>query len=234
MANITTNADTFQELLNERTMKIKGSGRMKEIEERKYKDGTGIKLMTVDSAIADVNIVASNSSKIEAHLYGRLDEEDDVEFEIDTVNVFEVRIRLKFTGCCYYSKLKLDITVPHKMFRVINVKSLSADITLDKEISAEFLKVRTKFGSVEVIAKLAEMDITTTSGDVELCIDATKNIKIKVTTTTGDVSMEFHNIGSINLSEKTKKRAVKNRHKGGVGHTAYVDVSTLCGDVRIR
>ena len=72
------------------------------------------------------------------------------------------------------------------------------------------------------------------SGDIELCIDATNDISVKVSTMSGDVSAEFNNVAHINLSTSSMSGDVKNRHKGSKGYTADVDISTMSGDIRIR
>ena len=72
------------------------------------------------------------------------------------------------------------------------------------------------------------------SGDVELYINAIKDIDVEISTMSGDVSTEFNNIGHVNLSTSSMSGDVRNRYKGGAGYTADVDISTMSGDIRIR
>lgn len=206
----------------------------KPIDETQTISQTSVKKVVIDSAIADVNLTFSRSTRFEVHLSGRLDKDEDVDLEVEVADDCELRIKLKFTGCCYYSNLRLDVAIPHKTIKLIDVSTLTADVTLEEEMITEVLRVKTKHGNVDAMAKLLEADITTMSGNVELLINAFKDASIKVATITGDVSMNFQNIATVQLTEETQKRNVKNRHQKGVGHNALVDISTMCGDIRIR
>ena len=175
----------------------------------------------------------SNSSKIEAHFYGEAEIDGDVNFDVRAVNR-ELRITLQFAGNCFNGNLKLNITVPQKTFKAISAKSSSADITLNEGVSTDYLKVKTQSGDLETNATFNNVSVSTMSGDVELCIDATNDISVEVSTMSGDVSAEFNNVAHINLSTSSMSGDVKNRHKGSKGYTADVDISTMSGDIRIR
>ena len=146
----------------------------------------------------------------------------------------ELIITLEFTGNCFNGNLKLDVTVPQKTFKVISAKSSSADITLNEGVSTDYLKVKTQSGDLETNATVNNISVSTMSGDVELCIDATQDINVEVSTMSGDVSAEFNNIGHINLSTSSMSGDVRNRHKESRGYNADVDISTMSGDIRIR
>lgn len=210
-----------------------GTGKPQNFDERKSEDANSVEKVTIDSTVADVNISVSNSSKIEAHFYGQTDIEVDIDFDVRVVNR-ELKITLKFTGNCYNGSLKLDVTVPHKTFKAIVAKSTSADVTLNEGVSMEYLKIKTQSGDLETNATFTNASVTTMSGDVELCIDATKDIAVEISTMSGDVSAEFNNIDYIDLSTSSKSGDVRNRHKRGTGYTADVDISTMSGDIRIR
>lgn len=146
----------------------------------------------------------------------------------------ELIITLEFTGNCFNGNLKLDVTVPQKTFKVISTKSSSADITLNEGVSTDYLKVKTQSGDLETNATVNNVSVSTMSGDVELCIDATQDINVEVSTMSGDVSVEFNNIGHLNLSTSSMSGDVRNRHKESRGYNADVSVSTMSGDIRIR
>lgn len=210
-----------------------GIGKPRKFDESKVQDCSNIDKIAIYSTFCDVNISVSNSSKIEAHFCGEAEVDGDVNFDVQVVNR-ELRVSLKFAGNCFNGNLKLNVTVPKKTFKVISVTSSSADITLNEGVLTDYLKVKTKSGDLETNATVKNVSVSTTSGDVELCINATQNINVEVSTTSGDVSAEFNNIGHINLSTSSKSGDVRNRHKGSKGYIANVDISTTSGDIRIR
>lgn len=218
---------------NGRVISGGGTGKTQKFDERKSEDCNNIEKIAIDSTFGDVNVSVSNSSKVEAHFYGEADVDGDVNFDVRVVNR-ELRITLKSTGNCLNGNLKLDVTVPPKTFKVISANSSSADITLNEWVSTDYLKVKTRSGDLQTNATVNNVSISTMSGDVELCINATHDINVEVSTVTGDVSAEFTNIGYINLSTSSISGDVRNRHKAIKGYTADVDISTKSGDIRIR
>ena len=220
-------------IINGRVVNGGGTGKTQKFDEKKSEDASNVEKIAIDSTFVDVNISVSNSSRVEAHFYGQAEVDGDVDFDVRMVNR-ELRITLKFTGNCYNGNLKLDVTVPGKTFKAISAKSASADITLSENVSTEHLKVKTQSGDLETSATFANASITTMSGDVELSINASRDIAVEISTMSGDVSTEFNNIGHVNLSTTSMSGDVRNRHKGGTGYTADVDISTMSGDIRIR
>lgn len=234
---ISINGRVFSEnnvtIVNGRVISGGGTGKTQKFDERKVEDCSNIDKIAIDSTVGDVNVSVSNSSKLEAHFYGEADVDGDVDFDVQVVNR-ELKITLQFTGNCFNGNLKLDITIPKKTFKVISARSSSADITLNEGVSTDYLKVKTQSGDLETNATVNNVSISTMSGDVELCIDATQDISVDVSTMSGDVSAEFNNIGHINLSTRSMSGDVRNRHKGNKGYVADVDISTMSGDIRIR
>ena len=199
-------------IVNGRLISGGGTGTFQKFDERKVEDCSNIEKIAINSTFADVNVSVSNSSKVEAHFYGVANLDGDVNFDVRVVNR-ELRITLEFTGNCFNGNLKLDVTVPQKIFKVVSAKTSSADVTFNEGVSTDYLKVKTQ------------------SGDLET--NATFNT-VSVSTMSGDVSAEFNNIGYINLSTTSMSGDVRNRHKGNKGYTADVDISTMSGDIRIR
>lgn len=220
-------------IANGRVISGGGIGKTQEFDERKVEDCSNVEKITIDSTFGDVHVYVSNSSKVEAHLYGEADIDGDINFDVQVVNR-ELRITLKSTDNCFNRNLKLDVSVPKKTFKVISAKSSSADITLNEGVSTDYLKVKTQSGDLETNATVNNISVSTMSGDVELCIDATQNINVEVSTISGDVSAEFNNIGHINLSTSSMSGDVRNRHKESRGYNVDVEISTMSGDIRIR
>ena len=220
-------------IVNGRVISGGGTGKFQKFDERKVEDCSNIEKIAINSTFVDVNVSVSNSSKVEAHFYGEANLDGDVNFDVRVVNR-ELRITLEFTGNCFNGNLKLDVTLPKKIFKVISARSSSADIILNQGVSTDYLKVKTQSGYFESNATVNNVSVSTMSGDVELCIDATQDINAKISTMSGDVSAEFNNIGYINLSTSSMSGNVRNRFKGYNGYIADVDISTMSGDIRIR
>lgn len=102
----------------------------------------------------------------------------DINFDVQVID-HELRIALKSTGNCFDSNLKLDVSVPKKLFKVISAKSSSANIILNEGVYTDFLKLKTQSGNLEA--------------------NATAN-NISASAMSGSVSAKFNNIGHINLS----------------------------------
>ena len=210
-----------------------GIGNTQKFDERKSEECINVEKIAIDSTFCDVNVSVSNSSKAEAHFYGEAYIDGDVSLDVQVVNR-ELKITLKSTGNCFNGNLKLDVSVPQKTFKVISAKSLSADVILNEGVLTDYLKVKTQSGDLETNATFNNVSVSTMSGDVELCINATQDINVEISTMDGDVSLEFNNIGYINLSTNSMSGDVRNRHKGSRGYNADVDISTMSGDISIK
>lgn len=218
---------------NGRNISVEGIGELQNFDERKSEDASNVEKIAIYSTIGDVNISVSNSSKIEAHFYGQAGIDGDIYFDVRVVNR-KLMITLILIGNCYNSNFKLDVTVPHKTFKAISTISLSGDVTLSEGVSMERLKVDNQFGGLKTSATFGSASITTLTGDVELYIDAKKHINVEIFTTYGDVSVEFDNVGYIDLYACSKDGDVRNLHKNKTGYTADVDIFTIEGEIKIR
>ena len=204
----------------------------KKIDRKKTGDASNLEKILIDSRFANVNISVSNLSKeVEVHLYGEANVDGDVDFDVRIVNS-ELRIKLKSSGNCYISNLKLDVTVPQKTFKVICVNSASGNIKVSEKVSTEQLEIKTKSGSVETRAMFTNASITTMSGDVDFFANATKDIRVEISTMSGDISSKFNNIGHLNLHANSMSGDITNCHKG-IGYTADVNASAMSGDINV-
>ena len=221
-------------IVNGRSISSGGTSKARKFDERKAADCGNIKKIAINSMFFDVNVSVSKSSKVEAHFYGEADMDGEIEFDVQVVD-HELRITLDFTGNYFNGNPKLDVTIPQRTFQVISARSLSANITLNEGVSTNYLKVIVQTGNLETRATANNVSISTSSGNVELCIDATQNINVEIFTMSGDVSAEFNNIGHMNLATKSMTSGdVRNLHKESSGYTADVDISTMSGNITIR
>ena len=205
-------------------------GKAKKFDEKRMVDCSNIDSISIDSPLVDVNIFVSNS--FEAHFYGEAVIDGDVNFDVHTINR-ELRI-VMYVQNCFSGNLKLDVSLPRKIFKAISVKSSSADITLSEGILTKYLKVKTLSGDLETNAVFKNIAVSTMSGDVNLWVDAIQDISVKMSTISGDVSMKFNNIGHVNIFMDSISGDVINCHKEKGGFTADVDISSTSGDIRIR
>ncbi len=243
-----------QVIINGRVINGGGIGKLKKYDEKRSEEAINVEKLTIQSTIVDVNVYASKTSKVEAYFYGEASLDKDIKLDIERVDN-EILVSLLYSGSCYGGKLNLNITVPYKRFKAIVVKSASADVTLNKGVSAkninvhassgdvtlsegvsaQYIKVKTSSGDIETDATFTKADMSATSGDIELYIDANNDIEVDISATSGDVSAEFNNISKMNLSTSVTCGDVKNRHRGGSsGYTANVDISTTSGDIKIK
>ena len=210
-----------------------GTGNTQKFDEVKAKDCSNIEKISINSALYDVNVSVSNSSKVEAHFYGEANIDGDVNFDVYVVNC-ELIITLKFTGNCSYGNLKLDVTIPQKIFKVISANSSSANITLNEGVLVNYLKAKTISGDLKTKATVNNASVSTMSGNIGFCTNATQDINVEISTMSGNVSVEFNNIGHINLSTNSMSGNVKNLHKERRGYNADVDISTMSGNISIK
>ena len=219
-------------IINGQVISGSGFGKPQKFNERKSEDCTNIEKITINSTFCNVNVSVSNSSKVEAHLYGDANVDGEINFDVRVVNR-ELIITLEFKGKRFIGNLKLDVTVPQKTFKVISANSSSTDFTLNKGVSTDCLIVQTQSGDLETNATLNSCIISTMSGDVEFCIDAVQDIHVKVSTMSGNVSTKFNNIGHINLYTHSVSGKTRNYRKESGGYNADVNISTISGNIRI-
>ncbi len=201
--------------------------------ETKTEDCSNIETIAIDSSVANINVFVSNSTNLTAHFYGKAETDGNVNFIIKTKNN-ELKIIIQFTKNCRNANLKLNVIIPQKKFNVISANTSSANITLNKGISANFLKVNTQSGNVKTSATFNNFSASTKSGNVKLCIDAIEDNNIDISTMSGNVSAEFYKIKHFNLSTKTMSGNVKNNHKKESNcYNANVNISTMSGDIKI-
>ena len=166
---------------NGRNINVICTSKPQKFDERKVEDCSNVDKITIDSPFVDVNVSVSNSSNAEAHFYGKVNIDGDINFDVKLVND-ELKITLRFTGTYFVGKAKLDVSVPQKTFKVITAESYSANITLDDDdnnISTDFLNIKTVFGNLEINAVVVadSISIFTENGNVEVY---TENGKIKL------------------------------------------------------
>ena len=130
-------------IINGNVVSGNSSYQTQKIDERKFQSAENVESISVHSSVCNVNIFATDSPRIEAHLHGEASIDGKVDFDVNHHNK-RLEIDLEYTGACFNGALSLDIAVPYKTFEMLSVQSASADITLDESVSARFINLNTK------------------------------------------------------------------------------------------
>ena len=133
-------------------------GNQRTFDEKKSEETNNVKKILIDSATINVDVSASNSSKIEARLYGQAIIDGKVNFDVKRVGD-ALKIVAELTGITYNGNLQLDVVVPYKMFDLISAESSSANIVLGRGVIAESIRLISTSGDLETDAEFANASI---------------------------------------------------------------------------
>lgn len=229
---VTCNVVKLKETIN-RVKSSKTSSTQK-FDEKRIEVADNIEKLEINSAIGDINIFTSNSSNIEIHFHGEVTFNGNWDFDVK-VEDNNLKIISKFIKSTYSEgNLKLDIGVPNKVYKLIFIQSFSANITLSEDIVTECLEVKTISGNLKTEANICKTYIDSLSGDIDFCINATKDIKVEISTVTGDVIATFNNIKVINLISRSMTGYARNEHREIAGYSAKVEIVTRSGGIKIK
>lgn len=220
-------------MVNGRILNRGDTEKKRKINEKKLVNVEGIERITIDSSVFDINIFSSESSKIEAKCYGELNIDGEVELKTYVAN-HELKIVLIINGNCYGGSLRFDVIVPRKMFKRLAAQSISANINIGKDVSAETIEAETTTGDISTLATFNNAFLDTRSGNIRCFIEAISNIRAKFSTTSGDVSAEFTKVEKVNLSARSVAGDIENLHRAEKGYIADVKVTTVSGDIQIK
>lgn len=212
--------------------KVSGKCKTQEFDERREENVDNIEKIVIVSALADINISASNSSKVEAHFYGNATIDKDINFEVKKIKS-QIRIAVEYSGTCCNSNLKIDIKVPIESMLKIYAESMSSNITVDKLI-AEYFKVETVSGNVEINAKLKDITVDTVSGNVDINIKANSDIKMKIETVSGNINLGLDNLEKIKLSSDSFNGYVGSHNTDNTNYIANIKISTISGIINFH
>ena len=220
-------------IINGRVIGEGGTGKNQEFNRMHSEAAENVEKITINSTFVDVNILASDSSIVETHFYGKACIDGELDFDVQLVNR-ELKISLKCIGNCYDNNLKIDVSLPRKTFKAISVTTSSANIILDENIFTKQITIKTQSGELVSSATFTDAHFSTMSGDVELCINPIEDIMVNITTMSGDVLACLDNVGHVKLSSTTMSGNVRNLYKGNCGYTADMNIRTMSGDINIK
>jgi DUF4097 and DUF4098 domain-containing protein YvlB len=209
-----------------------------EIDEQKTFDANEINRIDVKTDIGDVNIMESESNKIEVHIYGEVskNQKDRYQIEIeqngDTVIVTS-KVKKKLFSLPFVSfnggKRAIDIAIPKGMINQLEVDSDVGDINME-QVSVKELDISTDVGKIkadylEVVkaaieTNVGDTDIKNATGKFDIESDTGK-VKLYMETITEDINIES-NVGEVVV------------HVGDSRDTVALDLDTSVGDIDVN
>ena len=199
---------------------------------RTYTDISAINQISVNaSAVKYVSVIisASNNPTIDIHFSGKATIDGTIKLAIELQDA-NLKITLKNKGHCYhYTYLSIDITVPQdKLFNLISVKN-SANIRLDKYVSANCIKLHSQSGNIKNSANFTTAEIFAENGNIDMAVHARQGFSAKLITIFGNVNLKLKNIGYLNLCGRSTKilNYFNETHVGFVADVFYSITSGL-------
>lgn len=179
------------------------------------------KKITINTKSADIKIKESNDDLIHVELYGKNDDDYTVE-ENDNIKISENKKNIFCLGFCSYKK-HITIYLPNNYISEIDLKTISGDVTVEKELFTK-TNINTTSGDIK-LKRNNEIKINTVSGDIELEYAT----KIEIGTTSGDVLID-----TLNLENNSFINTVSGDININKTNNIYINTHTVSGDVRIE
>ncbi|MFD3448129.1 DUF4097 family beta strand repeat-containing protein [Microbacteriaceae bacterium 4G12] len=161
------------------------------IDETKSIAADSIQKIKVAVGSTDVNIMPTNGNDIEVHLYGKGNKEG-----INTMK-FDVKQQgdqlLIATGSTFfigvqYADTTLDIRLPQKLYKKIEVNGSSGDMSI-KELKADTIQVAASSGHIQAENLEGDMKFKLSSGKVDISLESiTKDIYVNASS--GDINLD--------------------------------------------
>lgn len=188
----------------------------------------------VNSTFVDVNISATDTSDMEVHFYGEAEVDEQVNLDMQLWKR-EIIITVRFTSNCYNGKCQLNINIPHKKYKLLNVQTLSANVNVDSNVTVENIEIRTQAGNVKTNANFTNAFFRTKNGKVNMAVKAENDVDIAISTISGDIDVHLDHIKELKIKESNMVEICKNTHRDDPeGYTAHMRFSTIAGDIVIK
>lgn len=208
-------------------------GEPKKIDEHKTTSANNISRIVVNCDCANVQMKVANTNSVNTHFYGQVTTDGTIHFDVSTSGS-EIRVTVKLTGSSIDSDLHLDISIPERMFEIIDVKSQNGNIVISKGVSSSKLKLKSTNGTVKSYALFKDIKATSMNGNTKVYVYAHSDVELDVSSMNGNATVELHNIACCNLSTSSMNGSVRNRFHATTGYTAVGEVSSMNGNVRIN
>lgn len=206
------------------------SAETKKIDETRTVLAKGINKIKVDSSLADVTIAVGNRTDVEVHYYGEVCTDGEFKFDVTTFED-EVIVSAKVKGNFFNGRLKLDVLIPQKLFKLISVESQNGRTDIYQNVEAERIKINLQNGRIKSIASFKEIIAKSMNGSIYIMTRAKNDIEISAKSMNGNVSVELENIGFCNISTSSMNGSAKNMHNSIGEYKAIGNVSSMNGNV---
>lgn len=209
-----------------------------EIDEKKTLKANQIKELEINGDVVDVHISESKSDEIDIHFYGDVGErlKDQIQFEVEEkASKVEITVdqknkwfvQIPFIYDEINSERKLDISIPAKLLKTLDVKSDIGNISIE-DVQPSNLIARSDTGEIDVQNFAGKGQFTSDIGDISL-----ENIsgKVKATTDTGEVELQLMNLSDdIELNSEVGDIKVVVR---GEAKNLSLNLNSEIGDVTV-
>ena len=180
----------------------------------------------------DVSVKNDDSEEVQIHLHGKTKIPNNVIFE----TYIKKRILMVNIDLFADDKMTLDVKIPKKMLTSLHLDTLCAvNVSLGNGVSAKEIYINGASGSIEAKNIVYEKgEFFSVSGDIDLVVNAKSNIATEISTTKGDVTVQFLNVGKMEVETFSEYGSSSNCHVEGKGYKADVYVHSRDGDIKIR
>ena len=197
-------------------------------------DFDAIHILLQQNGKVNVSVKNDDSEEVQIHLHGKAKHPNLVNFE----TYIEKRILMVNSGSRELfsdDEMTLDVKIPKKMLNSLHLDTLGADVSLGNGVSAKEIYINGASGSIEAKNIVYEKgEFFSVSGDIDLVVNAKSNIATEISTTKGDVTVQFLNVGKMEVETFSEYGSSSNCHVDGKGYKADVYVHSRDGDIKIR
>lgn len=184
----------------------------KKFDERKSVDANDIQIININCCSADITLKPNydkDCSSIDVHFFGEAIINGSIEFSV--YKLFnELQVTITSNASFINSKLKLEINVPSRSFKTINVESKNGSIQICHDVVMQDLKVRTQNGSLDSCGVFKNVYANTMNGNIEIVVRSESDLNFDVQTMNGSTIIFLYKIGTCKLQVTSLNGKVKN------------------------
>lgn len=224
-------------IINGQVVNGEGEEDNKSFDETRVINGN-IKNITLSSRSADVRFFVAKDNNITVHLKGKRSKTSLEPRLVIKENKDEVNISVEFPNKIfnkYIGSMALEVMLPEKEFNDINIITQSSDISFEYMIKCATLKATTISGDINLYAVCDRLDLGTTSGDIDVVLEAKNNTTTNLRSVSGDINLELNNVSSLSLYSNTLSGYIRNRFREkDNGYLVKGNIITTSGDIKIH
>ena len=239
-------------VVNGRVINSNTSDNFKEFNEIKRTLSNGICNITIESDV-NVNICASDTNEIVAHLHGSCASDIDINLTMK-ISFKEVKICAQSnsdnntnmsiisdsciiinssTSFCA-NDLTLDVKLPIKEFEKLFVESKNSNINILSSVKANTIEVNSKNGNIDVSAIFKNLNIDCKNGNIDIDSEAHSDVNLNLSSKNGNINTVIENIGISSISVVSKNGNCKNNPRLKGAYIASGCITSKNGNIRFR